>query len=103
MLHYKPKWGIGTRCRGGRPNGGKSSMFNDLAGENRAMTDQLAGLTRDRNETKVRLLGGEVRVVDTPGWQRPSKRHKETSLSRHHPSNRGKITDTSAENSHLFQ
>lgn len=52
----------------GRPNVGKSTMFNYLVGENLAMTDSVAGLTRDRKEKKVELLGGEVKVVDTPGW-----------------------------------
>lgn len=42
--------GIFTICMVGRPNVGKSTMFNYLAGESLALTDSMGGLTRDRRE-----------------------------------------------------
>jgi GTP-binding protein len=47
-------------CLIGRPNVGKSTMFNYLAGENIAIADNKAGLTWDRNEKNIKLMGGEV-------------------------------------------
>lgn len=47
-------------CLIGRPNVGKSTMFNYLVGEKIAITDSMAGLTRDRNEKNVTFMEGEV-------------------------------------------
>ena len=54
----------------GRPNVGKSSLLNRLAGEERALVDQGAGTTRDPVDTLVRLGGDTWRFVDTAGIRR---------------------------------
>jgi tRNA modification GTPase len=51
----------------GRVNAGKSSLFNALIGEERALVDAGAGTTRDLVEAEVDLVGGRVRLVDTAG------------------------------------
>ena len=54
----------------GKPNVGKSSLFNKLSGGLNAITDSLPGLTRDRNELVTKFLGDfPIRLVDTAGWE----------------------------------
>lgn len=54
----------------GKPNVGKSTLFNKLSGGLHAITDRLPGLTRDRNEIVTKLWGGfPIRLVDTAGWE----------------------------------
>jgi GTPase len=57
----------------GRPNVGKSSLFNRLVGEERAVVYEEAGTTRDAVDSLVRWDGEKVRFVDTAGFRRPSK------------------------------
>lgn len=52
----------------GRPNVGKSTLFNRLVGRRRSITDATPGVTRDRLEAEVTLLGNMVRLVDTGGY-----------------------------------
>ena len=52
----------------GRPNVGKSSLFNLLAGQKTSLVDSLPGLTRDRIEKVVSLFGAGIKLVDTAGW-----------------------------------
>jgi len=54
----------------GRPNVGKSSLLNRLAGEDRAVVDPAAGTTVDPVDTMVRLGGRDWRFVDTAGLRR---------------------------------
>jgi GTPase len=54
----------------GRPNVGKSSLFNRLVGEDRAVVHDLPGTTRDSVDTVVVLDGRRVRFVDTAGFRR---------------------------------
>lgn len=51
----------------GRPNVGKSTLFNRLVGRRLALVDDLPGVTRDRREGEARLLDLEFIVVDTAG------------------------------------
>lgn len=57
----------------GRPNVGKSSLFNRLVGEDRAVVFEEAGTTRDAVDALVQWDTGVVRFVDTAGLRRPSK------------------------------
>jgi len=53
----------------GRPNVGKSTLFNRLVGRRLALVDDRPGVTRDRREGEARLLGLEFRVIDTAGYE----------------------------------
>lgn len=52
----------------GRPNVGKSTLFNRLTQTRRAIVDPTAGTTRDRQYGKVDWCGQEFSIVDTGGW-----------------------------------
>ncbi|WP_082159960.1 ribosome biogenesis GTPase Der [Actinobaculum suis] len=54
----------------GRPNVGKSSLLNQLAGENRVVVNELAGTTRDPVDEVVNLAGKDWIFVDTAGIRR---------------------------------
>jgi GTP-binding protein len=58
----------------GRPNVGKSSLLNKLAGEQRAVVDSVAGTTRDPVDELIELGGRTWRFIDTAGIRR---RHRE--------------------------
>jgi GTPase len=53
----------------GRPNVGKSTLFNRLVGQRVALVDDKPGVTRDRREGDANLFGLEFRVVDTAGLE----------------------------------
>lgn len=53
----------------GRPNVGKSTLFNRLVGRKLALVDDRPGVTRDRREGEASLLGLDFRVIDTAGWE----------------------------------
>ncbi|CAA7619793.1 ribosome biogenesis GTPase Der [Magnetospirillum sp. UT-4] len=53
----------------GRPNVGKSTLFNRLAGRRVAIVHDMPGVTRDRREADASLLGMDFRVVDTAGFE----------------------------------
>src|SRR6185312_3529988 len=53
----------------GRPNVGKSTLFNRLVGRRLALVDDRPGVTRDRREGEADLLGVPFRVVDTAGFE----------------------------------
>lgn len=52
----------------GRPNVGKSTLFNRLTKSRQAIVNEQAGTTRDRQYGKSEWLGKEFSVVDTGGW-----------------------------------
>jgi GTP-binding protein len=53
----------------GRPNVGKSTLFNRLVGKRLALVDDRPGVTRDRREGEAKLLGLDFRVIDTAGFE----------------------------------
>ena len=57
----------------GKPNVGKSSIINKLAGDNRAIVSDIAGTTRDAIDTKLEFEGKEYIFIDTAGMRRKSK------------------------------
>jgi GTPase len=57
----------------GRPNAGKSQLFNTLAKKQQAIVADLAGTTRDVNRLRVRFEGKTIELLDTAGIRRPGK------------------------------
>src|SRR5690606_22098302 len=57
----------------GRPNVGKSTLFNRLIGEDRAVVHDMPGTTRDTVDTVVETEEGPIRFVDTAGMRRKSR------------------------------
>ena len=53
----------------GRPNVGKSTLFNRLIGKKLALVDDQPGVTRDRRFGEAHLLGLDFTIVDTAGWE----------------------------------
>ena len=57
----------------GRPNAGKSSLFNAVVGETRTIVSDLPGTTRDAIDTTVTTAHGRFRFVDTAGMRKAAK------------------------------
>jgi GTP-binding protein len=57
----------------GRPNVGKSSLLNRLAGFSRAMVDESPGTTRDTVDVRVKVDERDVLLIDTAGIRRPTR------------------------------
>ena len=57
----------------GRPNVGKSFLFNTLAGKQQAVVANVAGTTRDVNRVQVRYEGQTIEILDTAGIRRSGK------------------------------
>ncbi|WP_408873623.1 ribosome biogenesis GTPase Der [Gluconobacter roseus] len=53
----------------GRPNVGKSTLFNRLVGRRQAIVSDMPGVTRDRKEGEALLRGRRVRLIDTAGLE----------------------------------
>lgn len=69
--------GSGTACIAivGRPNVGKSSLFNQLVGQERSIVHDEPGTTRDSVDSVVHIDGRSYRLVDTAGVRRRAKTH----------------------------
>jgi len=57
----------------GRPNVGKSTLYNRMVGEDRAVVHDMPGTTRDTTDTVVATDAGPIRFVDTAGMRRRAK------------------------------
>lgn len=57
----------------GRPNAGKSHLFNTLAGKQQALVANIAGTTRDINRVPVKFHGKTIELLDTAGIRRQGK------------------------------
>lgn len=57
----------------GRPNVGKSFLFNTLAGKQQAIVANIAGTTRDVNRIAVRYNDRDIEILDTAGMRKPGK------------------------------
>lgn len=62
----------------GRPNVGKSTLFNRLIGEERAVVHDMPGTTRDSVDTVVDTDAGQIRFVDTAGMRRRARIDEDT-------------------------
>ncbi len=57
----------------GKPNAGKSSLINQISGEERSIVSNIAGTTRDAIDTKIEKNGVNYNFIDTAGLRRKSK------------------------------
>lgn len=57
----------------GRPNSGKSQMFNALAGKQQALVANVAGTTRDVNKVQIKFKSKDIELLDTAGIRRSGK------------------------------
>ncbi len=62
----------------GRPNVGKSTLFNRLIGEERSVVHDMPGTTRDTVDTVVETVRGPIRFLDTAGMRRRSRIDEDT-------------------------
>ena len=58
----------------GRPNVGKSSLFNTLSKKQQAVVSSRQGTTRDVNRVQIKYKGREIEILDTAGLRKPGKR-----------------------------
>ena len=58
----------------GRPNVGKSSLFNALGKKQQAIVSSKQGTTRDINRVNIKYKGREIEILDTAGLRKPGKR-----------------------------
>ena len=68
----------------GRPNAGKSTLFNALLGYDRAIVTPTAGTTRDTVEERLNLGGVLVRLIDTAGLRQADDRAEQLGIQRSH-------------------
>ena len=74
-----PALGVSPRCSLkialiGRPNVGKSSLFNSLGQKQQALVSSRQGTTRDVNRVEIKFYGQTLEILDTAGLRKPGKR-----------------------------
>lgn len=74
-----PTLGVSSRCSLkialiGRPNVGKSSLFNSLGQKQQALVSSRQGTTRDVNRVEIKFHGQTLEILDTAGLRKPGKR-----------------------------
>jgi GTP-binding protein len=74
--HYKEPDTIIRIALIGRPNVGKSTLFNRLAGKQQAIVANVAGTTRDLNRVQVGYHGQTIELIDTAGIRRSGKQER---------------------------
>lgn len=60
-------------CFVGKPNVGKSSLFNRLNGDDRAIVSDIAGTTRDTIDSVIKVDGDKFKIIDTAGIRRKAR------------------------------
>ena len=70
--------GVPAVAIAGRPNVGKSTLFNRLIGEERSVVHDVPGTTRDSIDTEIETDEGPIRFVDTAGMRRKSRIDEDT-------------------------
>lgn len=60
----------------GRPNTGKSSLFNSIGGKQQALVANVAGTTRDLNRVSLKFKGQDIELIDTAGVRRQGKQER---------------------------
>jgi GTP-binding protein len=69
-----------TACIIGRPNVGKSTLFNRLTGKKHALVDDRPGVTRDRREGFAKIADMEFKIIDTAGLEEAEEGALETRM-----------------------
>ena len=67
----------------GRPNVGKSTLFNCLLGRTRAIVGDFAGVTRDYKEELLELKNHQIKLIDTAGLKSSLITEQDKIINRH--------------------